>query len=1122
MDPSTLNVYDTRASDFAGRYAAADVSPLHRLLLAHLPTGGRLLEIGCGAGRDAVFLAKHGFDVVAADASAAMLAQAQNAPGAVFTAYPYSTGWGWSTPVIQLLQAAFPLPAGQPLLTDRFDAILALAVIMHLPDADLFEFACQVRQMLTPGGTLVLSISEGRTLDPDSRDPHGRLFRERPPAELSLLFERLGFGLVTRDQTPDSLGRADIRWTTLVLRLDTATGSRPVDQIETIINRDKYASSSTFPDISDIPEGPLLAVDQTTQRPLSEPKTPIAVTPTTCSDIGEFNNILAGLGVRARHVLLKYRIHDEAAVLSLTETQLQKFRNCGKKTVSEIVAMQLKLRSLRQPTPDSPPVHTITFEHAPAEVFDAIRGRLSHRAVRMLDRMAVHDFVTFMVLQESQLLQRRDCGKKTVRMILGLQRSLMEFLLERARKPADFRLEMLLSAPCLTGKTTKVEDLAPDDNVLVDPENPAPWLKDWIRGLAQSEKLARVYMLRMGMLGATPLSLESIAQEFGITRERVRQMTAKIAKNIENRYQQFRLRPLAEATAAIVNEKGGLVSLEELTQAVLGRGKDGNQLKYATRLMAYLTELPVWKEAGLHLRKDRTICNRSREDLPIVVVPDIEADASIKALTDKVEPFFMDENIKRLCDVLRTDFPGGIALSPAADSLLSKSTGLTITPQIRNALQRRMFERQDGIWLLPEQVADEDTVRMVLECVKAWTRDFGFWQIEALYARFQTRLRNLPEGVSDFRQFYKAIATSCASTQCTREQEKKAALLVVKYLKDAGDCVYEETLAERFPNLAATAFAGFALQNSCIIRVKDDEGRKGYKHIRAFWLPEDFSDTLVEAIEAIESDGDPVTETTFLARLNEMVDPAFCDTYAIPSDITLRDVVTACYSGEVPRIWRGHTFVPLGNCASVRQNVIDAFLAQHGDRPFQEEQFFEFAMRTRDLANTGMLIGTFLRIRCVRLDELHWVSQAGFLSLATLTEVDKGSITRLLRTELHDKAFLPLGLLDASFYELLPAILFDGAALEWNAYLLTSLCTVFKLSVRVVNDEPSPYTVTAMVVPDDADLDNDVVAYVVRHYRETNGDCSSPLVVFEYLKNNKVRMTASKKMLNLITCLISQ
>ena len=109
-----------------------------------------------------------------------------------------------------------------------------MAVVMHLPDADLFEFAFQLRAMLKPGGTVILSLSEGRAVAADSRAADGRLFRERPPAELTLLFERLGFRLVVRGQESDSLGRSTLRWTTLVLRLDTA-GSRPVDQIETII-----------------------------------------------------------------------------------------------------------------------------------------------------------------------------------------------------------------------------------------------------------------------------------------------------------------------------------------------------------------------------------------------------------------------------------------------------------------------------------------------------------------------------------------------------------------------------------------------------------------------------------------------------------------------------------------------------------------------------------------------------------------------------------------------------------------------------------------------------------------------------------------------------------------------
>ena len=238
MDPATLKAYETRAADFAARYAAADLAPLHRLLLAHLPPAGRVLEIGCGTGRESAFLAGHGFTVIATDASPAMLDQTRQAVGSGFGVQsepnlcrelcrnededederqgfrvqgsgetPSALSVQRSALNVRFLQAAFPLPAGHPLLADRFDAILALAVVMHLPDADLFEFAFQLRAMLKPGGTVILSLSEGRVVSPDSRAADGRLFRERPPAELTLLFERLGFRLVVREQESDSLGR---------------------------------------------------------------------------------------------------------------------------------------------------------------------------------------------------------------------------------------------------------------------------------------------------------------------------------------------------------------------------------------------------------------------------------------------------------------------------------------------------------------------------------------------------------------------------------------------------------------------------------------------------------------------------------------------------------------------------------------------------------------------------------------------------------------------------------------------------------------------------------------------------------------------------------------------------
>jgi SAM-dependent methyltransferase len=243
MDPRTVSAYDASAATLAARYAAADVSSFHRLLMAHLPPGGRMLEIGCGSGRDAVFLASSVFRVVATDASAAMLAafRTSNHADLIVTEYPDSRLI--HQPVVQVAQAAVPLPADHALLADRFDAVVAMAVVMHIPDADLFEFAYQVRQLLQPGGTVILSASEGRSLDADSRDNQGRLFRERPAGELALLFERLGFRLVLREENTDGLGRDNLRWTTLVLRLEATKGVRPVDQIEAIINRDRKTAT---------------------------------------------------------------------------------------------------------------------------------------------------------------------------------------------------------------------------------------------------------------------------------------------------------------------------------------------------------------------------------------------------------------------------------------------------------------------------------------------------------------------------------------------------------------------------------------------------------------------------------------------------------------------------------------------------------------------------------------------------------------------------------------------------------------------------------------------------------------------------------------------------------------
>jgi hypothetical protein len=109
---------------------------------------------------------------------------------------------------------------------------------MHIPNARLFEFAMQARDLLEPGGIIIVSSSIGRGDQPDDRDESGRLMIERPSEELQLLFERIGFRFITRIENTDAGGR-DLRWYSLVMERQEGGISRSVDEIETIISHDR-------------------------------------------------------------------------------------------------------------------------------------------------------------------------------------------------------------------------------------------------------------------------------------------------------------------------------------------------------------------------------------------------------------------------------------------------------------------------------------------------------------------------------------------------------------------------------------------------------------------------------------------------------------------------------------------------------------------------------------------------------------------------------------------------------------------------------------------------------------------------------------------------------------------
>jgi len=226
-DPQTIRYYDQNAAEVARRYEAMG-SGLDALLPFLFRGCRTVLEIGSGSGRDAARLLALGLDVHAVEPSAGLLEASQGI-------HPELRGRVFPG----LLPGSLP-----PQLRPKYDAILLSAVLMHIPDGELFDSVFQLRERLEERGRVVLSMPTERPDVPggSDRDERGRLMIVRPVAQVRLLFERLGFDLENEWTSEDSGGRK-ILWKTLLFRLSGSSRGRAIDQVESIINADRKTAT---------------------------------------------------------------------------------------------------------------------------------------------------------------------------------------------------------------------------------------------------------------------------------------------------------------------------------------------------------------------------------------------------------------------------------------------------------------------------------------------------------------------------------------------------------------------------------------------------------------------------------------------------------------------------------------------------------------------------------------------------------------------------------------------------------------------------------------------------------------------------------------------------------------
>jgi SAM-dependent methyltransferase len=230
MDRPTLDYYALHASEVAQRYEVAP-SPLAHRFAESFPSGGRILDIGCGSGRDLAQLHKQGFQPYGVDGTEELVQLAQ-------MLHPELKG--------RVVQGLLP-DLSEPFGDELFDGVLCCAVLMHIDSTELFNAALSIKRCLKLNGRLLISVPSQRSdTGEGERDSNGRLFKTYPSAYLRLIFERLGFSLIGEWGNSDAMTRQGIEWVSLLFQLKSEDNTRPIDQIEGVLNHDKKTATYKF------------------------------------------------------------------------------------------------------------------------------------------------------------------------------------------------------------------------------------------------------------------------------------------------------------------------------------------------------------------------------------------------------------------------------------------------------------------------------------------------------------------------------------------------------------------------------------------------------------------------------------------------------------------------------------------------------------------------------------------------------------------------------------------------------------------------------------------------------------------------------------------------------------
>jgi SAM-dependent methyltransferase len=189
---ATDQFYQVNASEYFQRTVSADMTHLYDRFLPHVPPGARILDAGCGSGRDLRVFRDRGYRAIGVDAAPALVEIARS-----YSGVPCFVG--------RLEDLVY---------NQSFDAIWACASLLHIPKMMLARVLDRFWQALVPDGLLYASVQDGSG---EHIAPDGRFYAYYQCAEFLESLASADFRVQEAWRTDDALADRDaVNWINVI------------------------------------------------------------------------------------------------------------------------------------------------------------------------------------------------------------------------------------------------------------------------------------------------------------------------------------------------------------------------------------------------------------------------------------------------------------------------------------------------------------------------------------------------------------------------------------------------------------------------------------------------------------------------------------------------------------------------------------------------------------------------------------------------------------------------------------------------------------------------------------------------------------------------------------------